>query len=46
MLFKNVALLGAALMMIHFGAGPFSVDARRERFDEGAADLRQRRNAA
>ena len=41
-----VALFGAALLMIHFGAGPFSVDARRARFDECTADLRQHRNAA
>ena len=46
MFFKNVALLGAALLLIHFGAGPFSVDARRERSDEYIADLRQRRIAA
>jgi len=46
MFFKNVALLGGALLMIHFGAGPFSADARRERSDEGAANSRPRLNAA
>ncbi|HVW26061.1 MAG TPA: DoxX family protein [Polyangiaceae bacterium] len=29
MFMKNVSMLGAALMLTHFGAGPFSVDARR-----------------
>lgn len=28
MFFKNVALVGAALLLVHFGAGPFSLDAR------------------
>ena len=26
---KNVGLLGGALLVIHFGAGPYSLDARR-----------------
>jgi len=29
MFFKNVAMLGGALLIAHFGAGPYSVDARR-----------------
>ena len=29
MFFKNVALTGAALLIAHFGAGPYSLDARR-----------------
>jgi putative oxidoreductase len=29
MFMKNVALLGAALLVTQFGAGPFSLDARR-----------------
>jgi putative oxidoreductase len=29
MFMKNVALLGAALLVSHFGAGPISLDARR-----------------
>jgi len=44
--FKNVALLGGALLLIHFGAGPFSADARRAETRIDAASLRQRRNAA
>jgi putative oxidoreductase len=28
---KNLAMLGAALLVAYFGAGPFSLDARRER---------------
>jgi putative oxidoreductase len=28
---KNVSMLGGALLISHFGAGPFSVDARRSR---------------
>jgi len=28
MFFKNVALLGAALLLTHFGPGPLSLDAR------------------
>ena len=28
---KNVAMLGGALLISHFGAGPFSLDARRSR---------------
>ena len=28
---KNVSMLGAALLISHFGAGPFSLDARRSR---------------
>jgi putative oxidoreductase len=31
MFMKNVALLGAALLVSHFGAGPISLDARRGR---------------
>jgi len=27
---KNVSMLGGALLISHFGAGPFSLDARRE----------------
>lgn len=30
MFMKNLGLLGGALLVAHFGAGPFSVDARRE----------------
>jgi putative oxidoreductase len=30
MFMKNVALLGAALLVSHFGAGPLSLDARSE----------------
>ena len=30
MFFKNVSLVGAALLLIHFGAGPYSLDARKE----------------
>jgi putative oxidoreductase len=29
MFFKNVTMLGGALLIAHFGAGPYSVDARR-----------------
>jgi len=29
MFMKNVSMLGAALLIAHFGAGPLSVDARR-----------------
>jgi putative oxidoreductase len=29
MFMKNVSLLGAALLLTHFGAGPLSLDARR-----------------
>jgi len=28
---KNVSMLGGALLISQFGAGPFSVDARRSR---------------
>jgi putative oxidoreductase len=28
---KNVSMLGGALLVSHFGAGPFSLDARRSR---------------
>ena len=31
MFLKNVAMLGAALLITQFGAGPFSLDARRPR---------------
>lgn len=31
MFFKNVALIGAALLLAHFGAGPLSLDARAVR---------------
>jgi putative oxidoreductase len=30
MFMKNLGLLGGALLVAHFGAGPFSLDARRE----------------
>jgi putative oxidoreductase len=30
MFFKNVSILGAALVIAYFGAGPISVDAKRE----------------
>ena len=30
MFFKNVALIGSALLIAHFGAGPYSLDARRD----------------
>jgi uncharacterized membrane protein YphA (DoxX/SURF4 family) len=26
---KNVAMIGAALLITHFGAGPVSIDSRR-----------------
>ena len=29
MFLKNVSMLGGALLIAHFGAGPFSVDAYR-----------------
>jgi putative oxidoreductase len=29
MFFKNISMLGAALMITYFGAGPFSLDARK-----------------
>jgi putative oxidoreductase len=29
MFMKNVGLLGGALLVAHFGAGPYSLDARR-----------------
>jgi putative oxidoreductase len=41
MFLRNVALLGGALLMIHFGAGPFSAVARREGSDDGAGDPRR-----
>jgi putative oxidoreductase len=31
MFMKNVSMLGAALMIMHFGAGPISIDAARTR---------------
>jgi len=31
MLMKNVSMLGSALLITQFGAGPFSLDARRSR---------------
>jgi putative oxidoreductase len=31
MFMKNVSMLGAALMILHFGAGPISIDAARTR---------------
>ena len=31
MFFKNLALVGASMLIVHFGAGPFSLDAQRER---------------
>ena len=30
MFFKNVSLAGAALLLLHFGAGPYSFDARKQ----------------
>ena len=30
MFFKNVSLVGAALLLFHFGAGPYSFDARKQ----------------
>ena len=30
MFMKNLALLGGAMLPIHFGAGPHSLDARRD----------------
>ena len=35
MFFKNVALLGAALSLTHFGPGPLSLDARAATSGEG-----------
>jgi putative oxidoreductase len=46
MFFKNVAMLGGALLMIHFGAGPFSADERGERSGEDATVLPKRLNVA
>jgi putative oxidoreductase len=40
MFIKNVALLGAALLVSHFGAGPFSLDAREERTASAAVGMR------
>jgi putative oxidoreductase len=31
MFMKNLSMLGGALLLTHFGAGPLSFDARRER---------------
>ena len=31
MFMKNISMLGGALLISHFGAGPFSLDARRSR---------------
>ena len=31
MFYKNLALIGASMLIVHFGAGPFSLDAQRER---------------
>jgi putative oxidoreductase len=31
MFLKNIALLGGALLLVHFGAGPLSLDARKGR---------------
>lgn len=31
MFMKNVSMLGAALLVLHWGSGPFSLDARRSR---------------
>jgi putative oxidoreductase len=31
MFMKNLALLGAALLIAYFGSGPFSLDARSKR---------------
>jgi len=30
MFLKNLSMLGAALLLVHFGPGPFSLDARRQ----------------
>jgi putative oxidoreductase len=30
MFMKNVALIGGALLIVHFGAGPLSIDSRRQ----------------
>lgn len=35
MFFKNVSMLGAALLIAHFGAGPLSLDARNRRAANG-----------
>ena len=37
MFMKNVAMLGGALLIAHFGAGPLSLDARRNRLARWAA---------
>jgi putative oxidoreductase len=50
---KNIAMLGAALMVMYFGAGPLSFDARREHGERGhrepgfgpAGDRRAHRDA-
>lgn len=36
MFMKNLSMLGAALLVAHFGAGPLSLDERRSRRDEEA----------
>jgi putative oxidoreductase len=36
MFMKNISMLGAALMLTHFGAGPLSLDARRLAHQERA----------
>ena len=39
MFMKNLSMLGAALLISYFGAGPLSFDARRAKdFDRAAVD--------
>ncbi len=35
---KNIMIIGGLLQIAHFGAGPFSVDARRSRDPKNVAD--------
>jgi putative oxidoreductase len=34
---KNLSMLGGALLILYFGAGPLSLDARRARAEAGTA---------
>ena len=46
MFFKNVSLVGAALLLLHFGAGPYSFDARKQGTSVGCENLSRRSVAA
>jgi putative oxidoreductase len=45
MFMKNVSMLGAALLIAHFGAGPLSLDARLERHDQPAPRAKDARGS-